>query len=178
MRCLKLGMRLAFDKATIIIKDDFTDYSFDTSVIEHLSYPRDLRFTKILEFKEKLKNKITATYGKSKADPNYSTFLKSFGEYKVSRLEHTEVSSEAYILESLNELKKEVHSLRRINSGPVRSGIMERSDSVIQNCINRTILEFLRLNNIRSRIELVDRINELVDFVKSDHHIQLAHGPE
>jgi len=38
----ELGMRLAFDKPTIIIKDNITGYSFDTSLIEHLEYPRDL----------------------------------------------------------------------------------------------------------------------------------------
>ena len=32
----ELGMRLAFDKPTIIVKDDKTTYSFDTSPIEHL----------------------------------------------------------------------------------------------------------------------------------------------
>ena len=48
----ELGMRLAFDKPTIIIKDDSTGYSFDTSLIEHLEYPRDLRFTSIIKFKE------------------------------------------------------------------------------------------------------------------------------
>ena len=46
----ELGMRLAFDKPAIIVIDDKTDYSFDTSPIEHLSYPRDLRYTKILDF--------------------------------------------------------------------------------------------------------------------------------
>jgi hypothetical protein len=35
----ELGLRLAFDKPTIIIKDDKTTYSFDTSPIEHLEYP-------------------------------------------------------------------------------------------------------------------------------------------
>jgi hypothetical protein len=49
----ELGMRLAFDKPTIIVKDDLTDYSFDTSPIEHLEYPRDLRFYKIQDFKKK-----------------------------------------------------------------------------------------------------------------------------
>ncbi len=48
----ELGMRLAFDKPTVIIKDDRTTYSFDTGVIEHLEYPRDLRFAKIVEFKK------------------------------------------------------------------------------------------------------------------------------
>lgn len=35
----ELGLRLAFDKATIIIKDDATNYNFDTAPIEHLTYP-------------------------------------------------------------------------------------------------------------------------------------------
>jgi hypothetical protein len=48
---LELGMRLAFDKPAVIVKDDKTDYSFDTSSIEHLAYPRDLRFSKIKSFK-------------------------------------------------------------------------------------------------------------------------------
>ncbi len=43
---LELGMRLAFDKPVIIVKDDATTYSFDTAPIEHLPYPRDLRFTR------------------------------------------------------------------------------------------------------------------------------------
>jgi hypothetical protein len=32
----ELGMRLAFDKPTVIIKDDKTDYMFDTGIIEHV----------------------------------------------------------------------------------------------------------------------------------------------
>lgn len=61
----ELGMRLAFDKPTVIVKDDKTSYSFDTAAIEHLQYPRDLRFAKIIEFKEKLAHKIDATHKKA-----------------------------------------------------------------------------------------------------------------
>ena len=53
----ELGIRLAFDKPTIIIKDDNTSYSFDTGQIEHLGYPRDLRFSRIVDFKIKLSEK-------------------------------------------------------------------------------------------------------------------------
>jgi len=58
----ELGMRLAFDKATVIVKDDKTDYSFDTAIIEHVGYPRDLRFGKIVAFKELLAAKVLQTY--------------------------------------------------------------------------------------------------------------------
>ena len=104
----ELGLRLAFDKPTIIIKDDKTSYSFDTSPIEHLEYPRDLRFTKIIEFKENLKDKIKATYEKSQKDTEYTTFLKHFGSFTVAKLDTQEVSKEDYIIAELQELKRTI----------------------------------------------------------------------
>jgi len=108
----ELGMRLAFDKPTIIIKDDKTDYSFDTSLIEHLTYPRDLRFSKIVAFKEALKVKIEGTYQKATSDSNYTTFLKHFGEYKVAQLSEKEVSSDRFIMSSIEEIRKELSAIR------------------------------------------------------------------
>lgn len=104
----ELGLRLAFDKPTIIVKDDKTSYSFDTSPIEHLEYPRDLRFTKIVEFKKSLQEKIQATLKKSQEDPNYTTFLKHFGTFTVAKLDTKEVSKEDFIIEELKDLKKVV----------------------------------------------------------------------
>lgn len=101
----ELGMRLAFDKPTIIVKDDKTSYSFDTSPIEHLTYPRDLRFNKIVDFKKDLTEKIIATIKKSKEDKNFSTFLKHFGKFTVAKLETTEVSKEEFIIEELRDLR-------------------------------------------------------------------------
>jgi len=111
----ELGMRLAFDKPTIIIKDEKTSYSFDTSPIEHLEYPRDLRFTKIVEFKEALKEKIQATYKRSVEDTSYTTFLKHFGTFTVSKLDSKEVSKEDFIIEELRDLKKLVHRQEMIS---------------------------------------------------------------
>ena len=102
----ELGLRLAFDKPTIIIKDDKTSYSFDTGPIEHLEYPRDLRFSRIIEFKQNLIEKVSATHKKANSDPNFSTFLKHFGEFSVSKLETGKVSKEDYIIEELVSLKR------------------------------------------------------------------------
>lgn len=101
----ELGMRLAFDKPTIIVKDDKTEYSFDTSPIEHLEYPRDLRFPKIVDFQGKLSEKIQGTHEKATTDQNFTTFLKNFGSFSVPSLETKEVSKEDYIIEELNNLK-------------------------------------------------------------------------
>jgi hypothetical protein len=108
----ELGMRLAFDKPTVIIKDDQTDYSFDTGIIEHLTYPRDLRFSKIVSFKKALAEKVRATYYAS-LDPKNSTFLKNFGTFRVASLAQADASPDQMALEMLSELQAEMSRLRR-----------------------------------------------------------------
>ena len=107
----ELGLRLAFDKPTIIVKDDDTSYSFDTSGIEHLEYPRDLRFNKIVDFKKKLSEKIGATSKRAATDPTYTTFLKHFGEFKVAKLDKKEVSGQEFILDELKSIKQSIRTL-------------------------------------------------------------------
>lgn len=108
----ELGMRLAFDKPTLIIKDDGTDYSFDTGVIEHLNYPRDLRFAKMVAFKQNLAEKVCATYRASLTDVSHS-FLSSFGTFKVAALVQTEASPDQVMMDMLSDLTREVSRLRR-----------------------------------------------------------------
>lgn len=109
----ELGMRLAFDKPTIIVKDDRTTYSFDTSPIEHLEYPRDLRFSRIVDFKQKLSEKLKATYDRASSDNTYTTFLKHFGEFTVAKLERKEVSGQEFILEELKSLRMSMRRMER-----------------------------------------------------------------
>lgn len=109
----ELGMRLTFDKPTIIIKDDKTDFIFDTGVIEHITYPKDLRFQKIVEFKTELSRRIKATYNKSQSDENFSTFLKNFGVFQVPKLEQSEITEvDQVLLEELKSIRKEMNFLR------------------------------------------------------------------
>jgi hypothetical protein len=107
---LELGMRLAFDKPTIVVKDDKTDYSFDTSPIEHLIYPSDLRFQAILDFKRELANKIVGTFEAAKK-PEYTTFLKHFGTFTVAKIDNKEVSRDQFILDELREMQGNVRLL-------------------------------------------------------------------
>lgn len=104
----ELGMRLAFDKPVVIIKDDKTNYSFDTSPVEHLTYPRDLRFTAIVEFKEKLGKKVAS----AAASESEHSFLASFGSFKVAELNVESAPADRLILEELEVLKREVRQLR------------------------------------------------------------------
>jgi nucleoside 2-deoxyribosyltransferase len=107
----ELGMRLAFDKPVVIIKDDRTDYSFDTGVIEHLLYPRDLRYPVMVEFKERLKEKVRATYLATKAD-GYQGFLKNFGTFKVAHIQEKTVGLDEAILDAVQNLQRDVARLQ------------------------------------------------------------------
>lgn len=109
----ELGMRLAFDKPTVIVKDDKTDYSFDTGIIEHVPYPRDLRFSKIVSFKAQVAEKVIATYKAAQSDPSHSTFLKNFGKFQVANLEESVISADKLVLEMLSDIQSEMSRLRR-----------------------------------------------------------------
>ncbi len=111
----ELGLRLAFDKPTIIIKDEKTSYSFDTAPIEHLEYPRDLRFNQIVGFKTKLAEKIKGTLSKAASDSTYTTFLKNFGEFTVAKLDKREVTGQEYILEELKSLRRAIQRIDPIS---------------------------------------------------------------
>jgi hypothetical protein len=115
----ELGMRLAFDKPTLIVKDDKTAYSFDTAPIEHLEYPRDLRFPKVVDFQTRLAEKIRGTHKQATTDPNYTTFLKHFGTFSVPTLETKEVSKEDFILEEMRTLKALVARLGQTSPSPM-----------------------------------------------------------
>ena len=107
----ELGLRLAFDKPTVLVIDDKTSFSFDTSPIEHLRYPRDLRYASILTFKKNLTTKIKRTHEVAQQDGDYSPFLKHFGTFTVPKLSEREASPEAAAIEQLQE---EFRTLRKV----------------------------------------------------------------
>jgi len=170
----ELGLRLAFDKPTIIIKDEVTPYSFDTSVIEHLSYPKDLRYHDIEVFKENLKDRIKKTYKAYENDPeNYSTFLKNYGDFKAPLITEETVSVDRYVLDTLKDLQVSVSRLSNSMSGSNRNQMM-RNKSVHSSAYSvygepRT-LEFY-LDRIRDKDELYVNVHEALEpispFIKS-----------
>ncbi len=178
----ELGMRLAFDKPTIIIKDDKTDYSFDTSIIEHLTYPRDLRFSKIIKFKEDLAKKLKNTFEKSEQDINYSTFLKNFGEYKVAQLTKEEVSSEKYILKALEDLRDDISYIKRTQLiQPPLLFSPKTKNLIAKKIISEKINLFLKQHKFthKEQILIEGLEDELYDYLVTFEEVREAcDGPE
>jgi len=71
-----------------------------------------------VQFKERLTEKIKATYEKAQNDPNYSTFLKHFGEFTVPKLDQKELSPDQFIITRLEELAHSVSRLERQSRRP------------------------------------------------------------
>lgn len=107
----ELGMRLAFDKPAVVIKDELTTYSFDTSPVEHLTYPRGLHYHQIQDFKVKLRAKVTATL-LAASKPDHTSFLKHFGKFVVAGIDQKPVGREEYLLAKLDEITREMGRLR------------------------------------------------------------------
>ena len=135
----ELGMRLAFDKPTIIIKDDRTKYMFDTSMIEHLEYPSDLRYNKLLEFKKSLQSKLIKTYEASLQDDGYSPFLKHFQNVQVKNIE----SSSIDVTEALETILEDISLIKSSQSS---------NNSQSLNNFSKDISEINRKTTLRSEI--------------------------
>ncbi|WP_342544777.1 hypothetical protein [Lysinibacillus sp. FSL W7-1291] len=158
----ELGMRLTFDKPTIIIKDDKTDFIFDTGLIEHLTYPSDLRFNRIVKFQAELANAVSQTYKKSNSDPSYSTFLGNFGEFKVPALHQTPVSDvQQLILDEISSVRREVNSIKKnsINPDPFISPEYRKK-------INEAVQIYIDYN------EVDDEITELLSYYSFQSHLE------
>lgn len=146
----ELGMRLAFDKPTIIIMDDQTDYSFDTGIIEHLLYPRDLNYHKIITFKDALKRKILGSIENSKKS-GHTTFLKHFGSFTPARMDFKEVGFSDMVLSKLDDVQKQIAKVRNegtsyiwnVNNIPSFLSQIKRSihDYCCQYCKTTTMLK-------------------------------------
>lgn len=160
----ELGMRLAFDKPTVIIKDDKTDYSFDTGVIEHLQYPRDLRYKDIVEFKERLAEKVKATYEDSMKDPNHSPFLKSFGTFKIASLKEDTVTADEFIISALQDLQADMASIK----GTIRSANKIKNpinDAHLKNRIENLAAGYIIDKHNNGSFENNFSINEMAEFI-------------
>ncbi|MCT4553210.1 MAG: hypothetical protein N4A53_00825 [Pelagimonas sp.] len=132
----ELGMRLAFDKPTVVIKDDKTPFSFDTSPLETLTYPRDLRYTAIEDFLDRLSKKIADTANSN----GHDSFLKSFGSFRVAKIDIENASTDSIILEEINSLKTEISNFsRHIKNSTAASETISRTERTLVNQVPPSI---------------------------------------
>lgn len=152
----ELGMRLAFDKPVVVIKDSITRYPFDASPIEYLEYPHDLRHGPLMSFKAKLTDGIASTIAASKK-PNYRSFLKHFGAYRPGDLGEGEALSASLIMGELASLRAQISRSQTKPFSPTADSSYFKSSRPIKRFIigegvidEESIVELSRIKGIRA----------------------------
>ncbi|MCP2517379.1 hypothetical protein M5J07_20740 [Achromobacter mucicolens] len=158
----ELGMRVAFDKPVVIVKDDRTDFSFDTSPVAHLIYPRDLRYGAMQVFKADLASKVSATYQKHVDGGSGSSYLASFGPIKVANLQTQEVPLGDLVVGRLNQMQDQLNQLISMSEQPRKiAGVNSLLANALRDYRPTTSEgppEIGRSQLTRMRNEIIDRI--------------------
>lgn len=163
----ELGLRLAFDKPTIIIKDELTGFSFDTGIIEHIPYPSTLRFASIVHFKQELKRRINASYEESQKNQNYSPFLKSFGKTIIpAKITGQEISEMNFVIDSITSLQHEIKLLRNASNYNFETLRIPHHEANSKSYSNLFINELEMLKKNRKNITMNDILDLSNDFGK------------
>ena len=167
----ELGMRLAFDKPAIIIKDYETQYSFDTAQVEHLEYPRSLHYSTIQAFKLKLKEKVMSTHEAAKS-PGYTTFLKHFGTFVVANVDEKSVGKEDYIMQAIDDLRRDVRVLAKVMKQPEPQVLMQTNPGLLGSTQRMSALGFLTSKSIETGFSLseIAKNKELCDTLFEEYY--------
>ncbi|TDY04472.1 UNVERIFIED_CONTAM: hypothetical protein BJ099_108112 [Lysinibacillus xylanilyticus] len=171
----ELGVRLAFDRPFILLKDDSTDYVFDISSIYHINYPRDLRYKDIVDMKNQLKLKLDATYKKSLKEE--SMYLKDFGTFKVANLQSTELPMMDYLQKMFSDVKREI---REVKPNKVESKLTyqfseenrKKRDKILKDRINLIVREYIANNDVGDGSELFSVEHEVLDWINRDNVVK------
>ncbi|WP_447826762.1 hypothetical protein [Aeromonas hydrophila] len=150
----ELGMRLAFDKPVVIIKDRDTPFSFDIGSIQHIEYPHSLNYIEILSFQKELLEKVRFTMREANAakisGDKYSPFLSNYAITEVTGIKTEAVNKEEYMISAIKELKDTIGGLVRQkeshSTAPYKFNNMHHSsykDNILSDSMMRPIVDEL-----------------------------------
>lgn len=122
----ELGIRMATQKPTVIVKDDITVYPFDTAPNRFIQYPRDLRHPLVEIFKRQLSDSLKL----SLKQPAENSFIGQLGPFQIPKVESKSVPASEILLERLDRLERNL-------SLAVGAGLSSRSESSYKNALDR-----------------------------------------
>jgi len=175
----ELGMRLAFDKIFVLIKDDKTSFIFDTGNIQHLEYPRDLRYNEIGLFKNDLQNKVLSTYNAHKKNPDKSPFLEDYGSLKPAEITEKTVSHTEYLESMFGDLRNDIRRLEhkmprgnKINLTSFKLGEIELdSTKELSNFVYPIAIDYMNLINVNlNEIDSEELLSHVIGRMAESNH--------
>lgn len=112
----ELGLRQAFDKKCVLIKDERTDYPFDVNMLRTVDYDSSLRIDLIQEKVEDLALAIKETAENTSSDGNSLVQLLSIKKpAKINELEEMD-NSMAIVLNAIHTLSSKIDGIKKTSS--------------------------------------------------------------
>ena len=126
----ELGMRITFKQPVVIITDDYATIPFDTKVIEHLGYPRDLHIHHTTDFIEKLADRIKRLHEQKKSE-NFKSFIEEFGTFEVLEPTKKVVPAEQLIMDRLDRIERN-QRMSRADNNLLRHTLGRNSEKIVR----------------------------------------------
>lgn len=165
----ELGLRLAFDKPVILIKDELTEYSFDISLIEHVEYTSNLEYASMLKFQKTLSDRINHI-----KNNGTDSFLSHFPVTSVNNsLPQREVSGYDAFKNDFEKLIPLLSETKHLLSLENRNSISMINNSAQVNLpsvseLRRLLMESFSLDDIKK--DDLD-LNALYEFIVTDFNL-------
>jgi hypothetical protein len=169
---LELGMRLSTRKPTILVADGETPLPFDTSVIAHSFYQKDLEYNATKKFVADLTETIVSLR-RDVAQKKYVSFVENF-RFETVTPSTIAVPAEEFFAEKIEEISRTV--LRLENSMRHEFTVLEARDGYLaasdrsrhpqQDTLDFINQHITRELNVRTIFEIGDRV----------FHAKFGHG--
>lgn len=168
----ELGIRLAFDKKIILVKDDHTGYNFDTSPIKHLEYAKDLNYQNIKKFKKNLLKEIDSNFKSENLNGGY---LQAFSDITVKSIVDSEINEAdalSKIIEKIDTLDNKVNDVVRLYEKNSKADKYRNIDSDIKNLKTKFYDSDLNSTNEKYKGKLFS-LGELEPITIKANHIDI-----
>lgn len=120
----ELGVRQAFDKPTVLIKDNETTPIFDIAPLRILQYSREMKYHQVIKSQKELQQAIQATVSPGKSGTNINsivTLLKLGQPAKLPDVETSDSVSIQLILAEVQRLRADLDGRGSASPSPAKT---------------------------------------------------------
>ncbi|MBM6607960.1 hypothetical protein JTF19_17515 [Enterobacteriaceae bacterium RIT814] len=167
----ELGLRQAFNKKTVLIKDDRTISPFDVQAFRYCEYDSSLRIDNAFNNIKSLEKAISSTFDADTNDVNSIVQLLSIEPAKVG--EKTQLSKQdTLIFETLNQILNKIDAPKKISSNHKGLNFIPRSKYLLEQIKTNRAEDLIGKSYLNERtfvmlgkLESIENINGELMFV-------------
>ncbi|EDN2113878.1 MULTISPECIES: hypothetical protein [Enterobacter] len=167
----ELGLRQAFNKKTVLIKDDRTISPFDVQAFRYCEYDSSLRIDNAFNNIKSLEKAISSTFEADSNDVNSIVQLLSIEPAKVGEKTHLS-KQDTLIFETLNQILNKIEEPKKIYNNRKVVSFKSRSAFLIDQLKTTKVEDLIGRNYMNERtfvmlgqLESIENINGVLQFI-------------